>query len=102
MIEYICPWCGAVTRHPDDVANKYCPRCHEFEDMRRAREELLARRGGPEVTEPPRFPYVDFSPNVTRADKRESHLHQLKPLPDPNGNRAERRQAKKARRRKAK
>lgn len=43
-----------------------------------------------------KFPYVDFSPNVTRADQRQSHLHKLKPLPDPNGNRAERRQAKKA------
>lgn len=39
--EYICPWCGATTRHPNDIASKYCPRCHEFEDQRRAREELL-------------------------------------------------------------
>lgn len=49
----------------------------------------------------PQYPYVDFSPNVTRADQRHSHLHTLKPVPDPNGNRAERRQAKKAAAKKA-
>lgn len=43
--------------------------------------------------------WVDFSDHATKARSKESHLHQMKPLPDPNGNRAERRAyAKKARR----
>lgn len=42
---YTCPWCGTTSRHPDDVANKYCARCHEFEDDRRLREELLKNEG---------------------------------------------------------
>lgn len=35
-----------------------------------------------------------------KAWHRESHLHEIKPLPDANGNRAERRAAKKVTRRK--
>jgi hypothetical protein len=47
-----------------------------------------------------RYPLVDFTSHVSKAENRESHLHKVKPLPDPNGNRAERRQASKVRRRK--
>lgn len=27
---FSCPRCGAVSSHPDDVANRYCARCHLF------------------------------------------------------------------------
>ena len=29
---YVCPRCGAKSWHPDDAKNKYCGRCHRFED----------------------------------------------------------------------
>lgn len=45
---------------------------------------------------------VDFSDHVVNAWNKESHLHKLKPLPDPNGNRAERREAKKREKKNAK
>jgi ribosomal protein S27AE len=25
-----CPLCGAVTFNPNDIANSYCGRCHQF------------------------------------------------------------------------
>lgn len=28
---YICTQCKARSRHPDDVADMYCSRCHRFE-----------------------------------------------------------------------
>jgi hypothetical protein len=27
---FTCPRCGAVSHHPDDLANGYCGRCHAF------------------------------------------------------------------------
>lgn len=27
-----CPVCGTELRHPDDVRENYCPRCHVFLD----------------------------------------------------------------------
>ncbi len=42
-------------------------------------------------------PFVDFSKHATSSATKTSHLHTLKPLPDPAGNRAERRAAKKKR-----
>lgn len=38
---------------------------------------------------------VDFNSQVTRADTKISHLHKVKAAPNPEGNRAERREAKK-------
>lgn len=32
---YTCPICGTTTTHPVDVAEHYCPRCHQFEDVTR-------------------------------------------------------------------
>jgi hypothetical protein len=28
---YTCPRCGATSQHPDDEANRYCARCHQYE-----------------------------------------------------------------------
>jgi hypothetical protein len=27
---YTCPLCGATSHGPDDIANRYCGRCHKF------------------------------------------------------------------------
>jgi hypothetical protein len=27
---FACPCCGAESRHPDDLANLYCGRCHAY------------------------------------------------------------------------
>lgn len=29
-VAYRCPVCGAVSYHPDDIAQGYCGRCHAF------------------------------------------------------------------------
>ena len=29
---YVCPRCGRVSHHPQDLANKYCGACHQFEE----------------------------------------------------------------------
>ncbi|MGY0232792.1 hypothetical protein [Longispora urticae] len=29
---YICPYCGKASAHPEDLANRYCGKCHTFED----------------------------------------------------------------------
>lgn len=29
---HTCPHCGAVSHNPNDVANRYCGRCHHFCD----------------------------------------------------------------------
>jgi hypothetical protein len=29
---YMCPRCGAVSHNPHDEANRYCGRCHKFEE----------------------------------------------------------------------
>lgn len=35
---YTCPRCGSVSHNPDDLANRYCGRCHLFmADMLRLR-----------------------------------------------------------------
>jgi len=31
---YTCPECGWKTFHAEDVKNRYCPMCHEFEEHR--------------------------------------------------------------------
>jgi hypothetical protein len=48
---------------------------------------------GGTVTKP--YVFIDFSPHTSRITQKKSHLHQFKEYPDPNGNRAERRAAKK-------
>lgn len=50
--------------------------------------------------DPKHPPVVDFSSYATKAWSKGSHLHKLKPIADSNGNRAERRAAKKAKKRK--
>jgi ribosomal protein S27AE len=30
---YTCPRCGAVSCHPTDLAERYCGRCHQFEEL---------------------------------------------------------------------
>lgn len=27
---FICPQCGRISYHPEDIANSYCGACHEF------------------------------------------------------------------------
>jgi hypothetical protein len=27
---FTCPCCGATSRHPADIAHRYCSRCHAF------------------------------------------------------------------------
>jgi hypothetical protein len=29
---YTCPRCESVSHHPEDVKQRYCARCHRFED----------------------------------------------------------------------
>ncbi len=29
-LSFVCPDCGAVSYHPQDIENSYCGRCHEF------------------------------------------------------------------------
>lgn len=29
---YVCPRCGAMSHHPEDAAERYCARCHQFEE----------------------------------------------------------------------
>ena len=29
---YQCPYCRAVSYHPDDIKNQYCGACHRFAD----------------------------------------------------------------------
>lgn len=29
---YTCPRCGARSANPNDIANRYCGRCHQFEE----------------------------------------------------------------------
>lgn len=36
MTGYACPICGMTTLRPEDVAERYCPWCHQFEDVTRA------------------------------------------------------------------
>lgn len=31
-LPYKCPWCAAESWNPNDAANRYCGRCHVFED----------------------------------------------------------------------
>lgn len=31
-MSYTCPRCGAVSHNPHDENERYCGRCHEFED----------------------------------------------------------------------
>lgn len=31
---YVCPKCRARSYNPNDIANRYCGRCHTFEDVR--------------------------------------------------------------------
>jgi uncharacterized Zn finger protein (UPF0148 family) len=33
MTEPTCPLCKTPLRHPDDVRDNYCPRCHIFIDF---------------------------------------------------------------------
>jgi hypothetical protein len=30
----VCPHCKSVSYNPEDVANRYCPRCHVFHEAR--------------------------------------------------------------------
>jgi hypothetical protein len=32
---YRCPRCGVVSFNPNDIANRYCVRCHQFEEPER-------------------------------------------------------------------
>lgn len=41
---------------------------------------------------------VDFNSHATKAGNKESHLHKVKPIPDSQGNRAERRAYKRQKR----
>jgi ribosomal protein S27AE len=27
---FICPRCGAISYHPDDIRHGYCARCHDY------------------------------------------------------------------------
>lgn len=31
-ITITCPWCGATSTHPTDIAERYCGRCHRWHD----------------------------------------------------------------------
>ena len=37
---YTCPVCGLVGHHPRDAAERYCARCHVFEDDARQAVQL--------------------------------------------------------------
>jgi len=43
MTSFICPFCGFVSHHPRDTAERYCARCHVFIDDVQEAAELLAR-----------------------------------------------------------
>jgi hypothetical protein len=46
-MNFTCPWCGAVSGHPDDERERYCGHCHAFPYNRfrprrfRSREDAL-------------------------------------------------------------
>jgi hypothetical protein len=31
---FVCPHCGAESFNPNDIRERYCGRCHQFEDDR--------------------------------------------------------------------
>jgi ribosomal protein L37E len=41
---YVCPRCGAESFNLNDVAQRYCGRCHVFEDDAAEIERARARR----------------------------------------------------------
>jgi ribosomal protein S27AE len=47
VMNFTCPWCGAVSGHPDDERERYCGHCHAFPYNRfrprrfRSREDAL-------------------------------------------------------------
>lgn len=43
MSGFTCPLCGATTTHPPDVAERYCPRCHQFPELLRSASEAVDR-----------------------------------------------------------
>lgn len=46
---YTCPRCGAISRNPNDIAQRYCGRCHRYEEpvnRYTIEMELPSREGG--------------------------------------------------------
>lgn len=56
-MSYTCPRCGITSQHPRDEAERYCGRCHRFEDdeFEHARLRIIwnsARQNGKSHGEP--------------------------------------------------
>jgi hypothetical protein len=56
-MSYTCPCCGITSQHPRDEAERYCGRCHRFEDdeFEHARLRIIwnsARQNGKSHGEP--------------------------------------------------
>lgn len=41
-----CLDCGARSYHPEDIANRYCGRCHQFHEIKAAARGIAAMREG--------------------------------------------------------
>ncbi len=41
---FVCPECGRVSAHPEDLRNCYCGACHRFFTLDQVREAIRARQ----------------------------------------------------------
>ena len=67
---YTCPKCGRTSYNPNDVANKYCGYCHEFE------EDEMSDEPRPAIYDPEHY-LADAQTEIARLKDELKMAHEV-------------------------
>lgn len=63
---YVCPLCLVSSPHPQDIDNRYCFRCHRYEDspITMAEHRQIIMLINQDAHRDPRFANVEWTPSI--------------------------------------